>query len=181
LFLVVLLAGCRTTDLSDSTDLSHSSDYTPSPVAVEVFHSMRIPAHRVKLSLGIDRSLTIEIEDRGKEPRISVREIDSDGFARVQSLLQEIDWKQVASDAVMGADGTAVLVNHSGCEYSLWTPSYNTTKRRLGKLHELQLLLFRSAGLSDTGLPDYPTTENKMLRINRLPAASRNDFRSYNL
>lgn len=145
LFLVSLV-GCQNTDDTDS------GSNTLEPVTLEVFNSLRIPAHRVKITLETNGKMNIEVQDRNEEPRLSDRTIGSDDLAQVQSLLQRIKWRHVAGDDVIGLDGTSVRVHYRRVDYSVWTPSDDTRKRRLGEFLKLKEDLFRLAGLNKVGL-----------------------------
>ncbi len=130
-----------------------STDGNPEPVTLEVFNSLRIPAHRVKIHLETDRRMSVEIQNRNEEAQISERTLEVGEMASVQALARRIDWKQVARDDVLGLDGTSVRIRYRGEDYSVWTPSDDTGKRRLSEFLKLKKELFRLGGLTEAGLP----------------------------
>ena len=124
------------------------------PVAVEVFHSLRIPAQRVKIALDAHRNMNIEIQDQNEETRHSRRAISEKEMSRVQSLVRRIDWIAVEQDDIHGLDGTVVRSTYRGVTYSVWTPTHNTFRRKLTSYVELKNVLFRLGGFDEHGMPE---------------------------
>jgi hypothetical protein len=143
-FVVVSCYAGKNADLSDA-ELG--------PITLEVVNSLRIPAHRVKIHLEANRRMTVEIQNRNEDAKNSERILGVGEMTSLQALASRIDWKQVDRDDVLGLDGASVRVRYRGEDYSVWTPSDDSRKRRLGDFLDLKNEMFRLGGLTEEGLP----------------------------
>lgn len=123
------------------------------PVTLEVYNSLRIPAHRVKISLQGNGSLNLEIQNMKSETRHSTHTVENKEIERIKENLNRINWKHVKKDNILGLDGTSVRVTYMGDMYTIWTPSYDTEERGLAEYLNLMNELYSLAGLTSSGLP----------------------------
>ena len=153
LIFLLTIVGCQSSKLTESKSPSQLAPVTISPssfdpVTIEIFNSIRITKHRIKITLETTGKMDWEIQDRGQKSRISTTTISSEEVTRIQSLLQRIDWEEVSEDDTIGLDGSSLLVTYRTNKYSLWTPSSDTAKRGLDDILLLKNELFRMAGLN---------------------------------
>lgn len=143
IFMLIALSCCS------GSNKKREAGSDPEPVTLEVFNSLRIRAHRVKITMTASGLMSIEVQDKGGATAVSNRIIEQVELANIQQILRKIDWREVSDDEVFGLDGASVRVSYLGANYSVWTPAHDTEKRHLQNFLKLEQNLLRLAELNE--------------------------------
>ena len=122
-------------------------------ISMEVINSLGGPTHRVKIVLDSSGKLTRELEGKGERKKESENQVGFDDVERVREIVRVVDWRSVSKDKVLGLDGTSVRVVCQGISYSIWTPGYDTERRKLTDFLRLETELLRLARIHESVPP----------------------------
>ena len=122
-------------------------------VSLDYSHTLRIPNSRVQITVGSTGALTVTTESRGKDRATRTLQLPLKKFEDLQRDLDRIDWKKISADETTGLDGTSVRISYGQHSASLWSPDYNSKKRKLSSVQKAIEKIFDLGELDRTGMP----------------------------
>ncbi len=125
-------------------------------VTVRYEQGMRIPNHRVVVTVDAAPQLILQTESKDGTRKETTLRLSPASFAELQKELKQTDWNKARRDKVRGLDGATVRILYQGKEVSLWSPDYDTGKRGLETTQSLVRKVFGLAGLDPVGMPAKP-------------------------
>lgn len=125
-------------------------------VTVRYEQGMRIPNHRVVVTVDASPQLTLVTESKNGTKKETTHRLAPASFEELRKELQKTDWNKARRDKVQGLDGATVRILYQGKETSLWSPDYDTGKRGLETTQSLVRKVFGLAGLDSQAMPAKP-------------------------
>lgn len=125
-------------------------------VTVRYEQGMRIPNHRVVVTVDTSQKLTLVTESKDGTKKETTLRLAPASFEELSKELKKMDWTKARRDKVRGLDGATVRILHQGKETSLWSPDYDTGKRGLETTQSLVRKVFGLAGLDSQAMPAKP-------------------------
>jgi len=122
-------------------------------VSMTYGHTMRIPHSRVEVVIDVNGTLTVETESRGKDKKTSKIQLSPKEVKQLSGQLDGLDWQKISADKTRGLDGTSVRITSGKHTATLWSPDYDSKKRRLVQIQNLIENIFDAAELDRTGMP----------------------------
>ena len=121
-------------------------------VSMTYWHTMRIPHSRVEVVIDTKGVLTVEVESRGKDKKVSKTKLSREEVKQLSKQLEGLDWQKVSGDKTRGLDGTSVSITSGKPKATLWSPDYDSKKRGLVDIQKLIETIFRAAELTPAGM-----------------------------